>query len=150
VDFLSATEMGSRPAVILTVYNRCKCGLQQTSAPLLNPVYKTTPQKPPRLTQSSCVTRILRKHETVGKVRMRACECLQKNKSKAPNKSSLNMENTTSASHSRGPGSRPCQVIWGFVVDKVAQGQVFSEYFGFPCQSFHRLLHTRHHPGLIQ
>jgi hypothetical protein len=26
----------------------------------------------------------------------------------------------------------------GFVVDKVALGQVFSEYFGFPCQSsFH-------------
>jgi hypothetical protein len=29
----------------------------------------------------------------------------------------------------------------GFVVDKVALGQVFSEYFGFPCQSsFHQLL----------
>jgi hypothetical protein len=29
------------------------------------------------------------------------------------------------------------------VVDKVALGQVFSEYFDFPCQfSFHRLLHT--------
>jgi hypothetical protein len=26
----------------------------------------------------------------------------------------------------------------GFVVDKVALGQVFPEYFGFPCQSpFH-------------
>jgi hypothetical protein len=42
----------------------------------------------------------------------------------------------------------------GFVVDKVALGQVFSEYFGFPCQfSFHRLLHTHHHlssgPGTI-
>jgi hypothetical protein len=24
----------------------------------------------------------------------------------------------------------------GFVVDKVALEQVFSEYFGFPCQSF--------------
>jgi hypothetical protein len=34
----------------------------------------------------------------------------------------------------------------GFVVDKVALGQVFSEYFGFTCQfSFHRLLHTHHH-----
>jgi hypothetical protein len=34
----------------------------------------------------------------------------------------------------------------GFVVDKVALGQVFSEYFGFPCQfSFHRLLNTHHH-----
>jgi hypothetical protein len=34
----------------------------------------------------------------------------------------------------------------GFVVDKVALGQVFTEYFGFPCQfSFHRLLHIQHH-----
>jgi hypothetical protein len=33
----------------------------------------------------------------------------------------------------------------GFVVDKVALGQVFSEYFGFSCQfPFHRLLHI--HP----
>jgi hypothetical protein len=33
-----------------------------------------------------------------------------------------------------------------FVVDKVALGQVFSEYFRFPCQfSFHRLLHNHHH-----
>jgi hypothetical protein len=32
-----------------------------------------------------------------------------------------------------------------FVVNKVALGQVFSEYFGFPCQfSFLRLLHTHH------
>jgi hypothetical protein len=30
-----------------------------------------------------------------------------------------------------------------FVVGKMALGQVFSEYFGFPCQfSFHRLFHT--------
>jgi hypothetical protein len=29
----------------------------------------------------------------------------------------------------------------GFVVEKVVLGQVFPEYFGFPCQfSFHRLL----------
>jgi hypothetical protein len=34
----------------------------------------------------------------------------------------------------------------GFVVEKVAQGQVFSECFGLPYQfSFHRLLHTHHH-----
>jgi hypothetical protein len=35
----------------------------------------------------------------------------------------------------------------GFVADKVASGQVFSEYFGFSCQdnSFHQLLHHRHH-----
>jgi hypothetical protein len=33
----------------------------------------------------------------------------------------------------------------GFVVDKVALGQVFSENFRFPCQfSFYRLLHTHH------
>jgi hypothetical protein len=33
----------------------------------------------------------------------------------------------------------------GFVVDKVALGQFFSEYFGFPCQfSFHRLLPNHH------
>jgi hypothetical protein len=33
----------------------------------------------------------------------------------------------------------------GFVVDKVALGQVFSEYFGFPCQSsFHQMLHNHH------
>jgi hypothetical protein len=37
--------------------------------------------------------------------------------------------------------------MWDFVVDKVALGQVFSEYFGFPCQiSFHQLL--RNHPHL--
>jgi hypothetical protein len=34
----------------------------------------------------------------------------------------------------------------GFVVDKVALGQVFSEHFGFPCQSsFHQLLHNHPH-----
>jgi hypothetical protein len=33
----------------------------------------------------------------------------------------------------------------GFVMEKVALGQVCSEYFGFPCQfSFHQLLHTHH------
>jgi hypothetical protein len=32
------------------------------------------------------------------------------------------------------------------VVDKVALGQVFSEYFGFPCQfTFQRLFHIHHH-----
>jgi hypothetical protein len=36
----------------------------------------------------------------------------------------------------------------GFVVDKVALGRVFSEYFGFPCQSsFHQILHQHNHPG---
>jgi hypothetical protein len=33
----------------------------------------------------------------------------------------------------------------GFVVDKMAMEQVFSEYFDFPCQfSFHQLLDTHH------
>jgi hypothetical protein len=38
----------------------------------------------------------------------------------------------------------------GFVVDKAVLGQVFSEYFGFPCQSFHQFLHHHNHPGLPQ
>jgi hypothetical protein len=39
----------------------------------------------------------------------------------------------------------------GFVVDKVALGQVFSEYFGFPCQSsFHQILPHHNHPGQVQ
>jgi hypothetical protein len=34
------------------------------------------------------------------------------------------------------------------VVDKVALGRVFSEYFGFPCQSsFHQILHHHDHLG---
>jgi hypothetical protein len=38
----------------------------------------------------------------------------------------------------------------GFVVDKVALGLVFSEYFGFPCQSsFHHFLHN-HHLELVE
>jgi hypothetical protein len=35
----------------------------------------------------------------------------------------------------------------GFVVDKVALGQVFSKYFDFPCHSFHQPPHTLHHPS---
>jgi hypothetical protein len=35
----------------------------------------------------------------------------------------------------------------GFVMDKVALGQDFSEYFGFLCETFYRLLHTHHHPS---
>jgi hypothetical protein len=38
-----------------------------------------------------------------------------------------------------------------FVVDNVALGQVFFEYFGFPCQlSFHQFLHHHNNPGLAQ
>jgi hypothetical protein len=44
--------------------------------------------------------------------------------------------------------------MWDFVVDKVALGQVFSEYFGFPCQfSFHQLLQKIiliYHLGFVQ
>jgi RNase P/RNase MRP subunit POP5 len=37
--------------------------------------------------------------------------------------------------------SSPGLVMWDFVVEKVTLGQVFSEYFSFPCQSsFHKLL----------
>jgi hypothetical protein len=38
----------------------------------------------------------------------------------------------------------------GYMVDKATLGQVFSEYFGFPCQSFHQYLHHHNHPGLAQ
>jgi hypothetical protein len=41
----------------------------------------------------------------------------------------------------------------GLVVDKLASRQVFSEYFGFPCQnrSFYQLLHHHHNnrPGQL-
>jgi hypothetical protein len=33
-----------------------------------------------------------------------------------------------------------------FEVEKEALGQLFSEYFDFPCQSFHQLFHTHHQP----
>jgi hypothetical protein len=49
----------------------------------------------------------------------------------------------------RRPGFASGQHV-GFVVDKAALGQVFSEYFGFPCRSFHRFLHYHNHPGLTQ
>jgi hypothetical protein len=39
----------------------------------------------------------------------------------------------------------------GFVVDKVALGQVFSDYLGFRYQSsFHQILHSHNHPGQVQ
>jgi hypothetical protein len=37
-----------------------------------------------------------------------------------------------------------------FVVDKAVLGQDFSEYFGFPCQSFNQFLHHHNHPRLAQ
>jgi hypothetical protein len=38
----------------------------------------------------------------------------------------------------------------GFVVIKAALGLVFSDYFGFPWQLFHQILHYHNHPGLAQ
>jgi hypothetical protein len=39
----------------------------------------------------------------------------------------------------------------GFVVDKMALGQVLSEYFGVPCQSSsHQFIHHHNHSGLAQ
>jgi hypothetical protein len=47
---------------------------------------------------------------------------------------------------SRRPGFQPGSGHVGFVVEKVALGQVFSDYFGVPCQSsFHQLLYIQHH-----
>jgi hypothetical protein len=50
------------------------------------------------------------------------------------------------------PPGQPGFDLWsdqvGFAVDKVALERVFSEYFGFPCQSlFHQILHHHNHPG---
>jgi hypothetical protein len=39
--------------------------------------------------------------------------------------------------------------MWDFVVDKVALGQVFSEYFGFPCQSSFRQLLPKSSSSII-
>jgi hypothetical protein len=45
----------------------------------------------------------------------------------------------------RPPGFEPRSGNMGFVLDKVALGQVSSEYFGFSCQfSFHRPLHIHY------
>jgi hypothetical protein len=33
------------------------------------------------------------------------------------------------------------------MVDKAELGQDFPEYFGFPCQSFHRLVHIHYRPS---
>jgi hypothetical protein len=46
------------------------------------------------------------------------------------------------ASHRGSPGSIPGQIMWDLWWTK---WQLFSEYFGFPCQStFHQLLHNHH------
>jgi hypothetical protein len=46
----------------------------------------------------------------------------------------------------RRTGLEPMSVYVGFVVNKVAVGQAFPEYFSFPCQFwFHQLLHIHHY-----
>jgi hypothetical protein len=47
---------------------------------------------------------------------------------------SLQQRSAVAQAVSRWLPTGSCQV--GFVVDKVALGQVFSEYFGFPCTIF--------------
>jgi hypothetical protein len=44
-------------------------------------------------------------------------------------------------------GSKPDLAMWDMWWDKVALGQVFSEYFGFPCNRrlLHQLLHNHPH-----
>jgi hypothetical protein len=48
------------------------------------------------------------------------------------------------------PGFEPGSDYVEFVMDKSALVLVFSEYFCFPCQALHRLLHIHHYPGLVQ
>jgi hypothetical protein len=51
------------------------------------------------------------------------------------------------------PVARVRARVWqvGFVVDKLALGQVSSEYFGFSCQSsFHQILQHHNYPGQVQ
>jgi hypothetical protein len=50
----------------------------------------------------------------------------------------------------RRPGFDPRSSHVGFVVEKVALGQVSSEYFGFPYPfSFHQMLHTHLSSGAV-
>jgi hypothetical protein len=53
------------------------------------------------------------------------------------------------ASYPLRPGFEPGSFRVGFTVDKAALGQVFSYYFGFPCQALYRLFHTHHHPSSV-
>jgi hypothetical protein len=51
----------------------------------------------------------------------------------------------------RRPGFEPGSDKVRFVVDKAALGQVFSAYFGFPCQSsIHQIFHPHYHSGQVQ
>jgi hypothetical protein len=52
--------------------------------------------------------------------------------------------NFVSGTPPRRPNFSPRLGLMGFVVDEVAMGHVFYEYFTFPCHLFHRQLHTLH------
>jgi hypothetical protein len=66
-------------------------------------------------------------------------------------KASPQLKRLVSGFPPRRPRFKPGSGQVGFEVDKVALGQVFSEYFGFPCQfSFHQILHRHNHPGQVQ
>jgi hypothetical protein len=58
------------------------------------------------------------------------------------------------ASHRGGPGSNPGLVMWDFVVDKLALGQVFSEYISVspanPYSTNFSTITITYHPGLVQ
>jgi hypothetical protein len=66
--------------------------------------------------------------------------------SKVHNKAKPQLKRLVAGFPPRRLGFDPGSGQVGFVVDKVTVGQVFSEYFGFPCQSsFHQLLHNHAH-----
>jgi hypothetical protein len=61
------------------------------------------------------------------------------------------LHNVPVISYKRRPGFEPGSGQVGFVAGKVDLGQVFSEYFGFPCQSsFHQILHSHNHLAQVQ
>jgi hypothetical protein len=72
-------------------------------------------------------------------------------KSKSRNLAAPYLKRLVAGFPTRRPGFELGSGQIGFVVDKVALGQVFSEYFGFPFQSlFHQILHHHNHPGQVQ
>jgi hypothetical protein len=50
----------------------------------------------------------------------------------------------------RWPGFEPDSSHVGSVVERAALGQVFSEYFGFPCHSFSPLIAAQSSPSIMQ
>jgi hypothetical protein len=38
-------------------------------------------------------------------------------------------------------------ILWDLWWTKVAPGQIYSDYVGLPCKSFHRMIHIHHHPS---